>query len=341
MCRGDRREAIFADDKDRECFIGTLAQAGKRSGWRIHAYVLMGNHYHLLVETPGANLVRGMTWFQTTYTVRYNARHKASGHLYGGRYKAVLVEATDGGAGEADYFATLMDYIHLNPVRAGLVKGTGDRSPEVGSYRWSSLPEYGKRSSARAGFLETARGFDAFELKDGPAGRRQFVERVAHRAGREKRGECGLAEIEGQGLQSTLRRGWCYGSATFKERMLGLAEDLLSSRSSGNDKGGNYRGAELRDYGTKRAEAIIAAGLDALGLDGGMLREMKKSADEKSLIAAIVREETTVKARWLAEKLHMGSVANVSRASREIAGRLPGDRNLKRLRKKVYAKIPS
>ncbi len=58
----------------------------------MHAYVLMGNHYHLLIETPEPNLVTGMTWFQTTYTVRYNARHKVSGHLFGGRYKAVLVE---------------------------------------------------------------------------------------------------------------------------------------------------------------------------------------------------------------------------------------------------------
>ncbi|MFV2044794.1 MAG: transposase, partial [Anaerolineales bacterium] len=135
MCRGDHREAIFADDADRECFIETLGQAGKRAGWRIHAYVLMGNHYHLLVETPQANLVRGMTWFQTTYTVRYNARHKTSGHLYGGRYKAVLIEAADGGGAEkADYFSTLLDYIHLNPVRAGLVKGAKDRPPAIGSY---------------------------------------------------------------------------------------------------------------------------------------------------------------------------------------------------------------
>ena len=65
---GQCREAIFEDDTDRESFIGTLAQASKRAGWLIHAYVLMGNHYHLLVETPEPNLVRGMTWFQTTYT---------------------------------------------------------------------------------------------------------------------------------------------------------------------------------------------------------------------------------------------------------------------------------
>ena len=157
----------------------------------------MGNHYHLLVETPEPNLVRGMTWFQTTYTVRYNARHRTSGHLYGGRYKAVLVEAPDGGsAGDVNYFSTLVDYIHLNPIRAGLIEVADDRPPAVESYRWSSLPEYRKKRSARPEFLETARGFGSFGLKDGPAGRRQFVERVALRAQREKLEECGLAEIE-------------------------------------------------------------------------------------------------------------------------------------------------
>ena len=174
MCRGDRREAIFEDDKDRECFIETLGQAAKRAGWLVHAYVLMGNHYHLLLETPEPNLVRGMTWFQTTYTVRYNVRHHTSGHLYGGRYKAVLVEAPEAGsAGGGDYLTTLMDYIHLNPVRAGLIDIDEGVLPEVDSYRWSSLPEYRKKRSARPELLETALGFASFNLKDGPAGRRR------------------------------------------------------------------------------------------------------------------------------------------------------------------------
>jgi len=73
MCRGDRQEAIFADDGDRRIFLASLAEAVAKTGWRLHAYVLMGNHYHLLLETPEPNLVRGMAWFQTTYTTRYNA----------------------------------------------------------------------------------------------------------------------------------------------------------------------------------------------------------------------------------------------------------------------------
>ena len=342
MCRGDRREAIFEDDKDRERFVETLGEAATRAGWIIHAFVLMGNHYHLLLETPDANLVRGMTWFQTTYTVRYNTRHRTSGHLYGGRYKAVLVEAPEtGSAGDADYFTTLIDYIHLNPVRAGLIKIEEGKLPAVDSYRWSSLPEYRKKRSARIELLETSKGFGAFGLKDGPAGRRHFIERLALRAQREKNEECGLAEMEGQGLQSTLRRGWCYGSPTFKERMLGLAEDLLALRSARSNRSKNYRGAEARDHGIKQADAIVKAGLQVFGIEEPDLPKLKKSAVEKALIASIIRSETSVPVAWITEKLKMGTTANVTRASKSIIERLPGDRQLKRAKKQIYATIPS
>ena len=92
LCRGDRREAIFADDADREVFLSTLAQMCQRTGMLVHSYVLMSNHYHLLMETPQPNLSAGMKWFQGTYTQRYNTRHRLSGHLFQGRYKAIPVE---------------------------------------------------------------------------------------------------------------------------------------------------------------------------------------------------------------------------------------------------------
>lgn len=115
MARGNRRENIFLDDDDRRFFLKTLAEACGMTGWRIHAWVLMGNHYHVLIETPEANLVTGMQWLQNTYTRRFNTRHGLWGRLFGDRYKAVLVE------GEGYYYETLLDYIHLNPVRAVLV----------------------------------------------------------------------------------------------------------------------------------------------------------------------------------------------------------------------------
>gem|GEM_PF-1690255 len=116
MTRGNRRETIFHNDDDRRFFLATLFEACAMTGWRVHAWVLMGNHYHVFIETPEANLVAGMSWLQNTVTRRYNVRHQAWGRLFGDRYKAVLV-----GGADTYHYRTLADYIHLNPVRARLV----------------------------------------------------------------------------------------------------------------------------------------------------------------------------------------------------------------------------
>ena len=86
MNRGDRREAIFRDDSDRQRFLETLGECCTKTGWMVLAYCLMLNHFHLVVETPRGNLVAGMKWFLGTYTGRFNRRHKVVGHLFSGRY---------------------------------------------------------------------------------------------------------------------------------------------------------------------------------------------------------------------------------------------------------------
>lgn len=126
--RGNQRERIFWDDKDREEFKRILKRTKERYGYLIHAYVLMDNHYHLLIETPYANLKQIMQNINTSYTVYANRRHKRFGHLLQGRYKAFIVD-------KESYLLELGRYIHLNPVRAGIVK-------EPGEYRWSSYREY-------------------------------------------------------------------------------------------------------------------------------------------------------------------------------------------------------
>jgi putative transposase len=97
MNRGDRREPIFVDDEDRELFFETLGQACAKTDWQVHAYCLMGNHFHLVVETPRANLVAGMRWFLGTYTARFNRWHKLFGRLFSGRYKALLIDGSTPG----------------------------------------------------------------------------------------------------------------------------------------------------------------------------------------------------------------------------------------------------
>jgi REP element-mobilizing transposase RayT len=125
MSRGDRREPVYLDEYDRRRFLDTLSEAHERTGWLIHAYVLMRNHFHCLLETPEANLVTGMKWLLGTYTQRFNGRHQLVGHLFQGRYKAIPVSGEDEG-----YFERISSYIHLNPARARLVRPGTDHLKE-------------------------------------------------------------------------------------------------------------------------------------------------------------------------------------------------------------------
>lgn len=142
--RGNRRERIFADEKDCLRFVALLRESVRRYEVEIHAYVLLPNHFHLLAGTPKANLSRWMHWLMATYSISFNRRHKKSGHLFQGRYKSFLVEG-------GNYLLGLSRYLHLNPVR-GRVIGVGDpneRRKRLRAYPWSSYRGYaglGKRN---------------------------------------------------------------------------------------------------------------------------------------------------------------------------------------------------
>lgn len=153
--RGNERKPIYRDEADRFCFLEVLSGLGERFGCRIHAYVLMDNHYHLLLETPEANLSRAMQWVNVSYSVWFNRRHGRVGHLFQGRFKALVVEEDAG-------WQEVARYVHLNPVRvAGLrldkrqqaasrAGGIAKPAPELVAkrlqvlreYRWSSYRGY-------------------------------------------------------------------------------------------------------------------------------------------------------------------------------------------------------
>ena len=137
MARGNEGRPIFRDDKDRHRFLDALGEMTERFGVRLHAYCLMLNHYHLLLETPRANLSQAVGWLQVTYTVRFNRRHRRSGHLFQGRFKAQLVEADE-------YAQGLVEYMHLNPVRPRRKNQPLDpeRCAELNAYAWSSHRAY-------------------------------------------------------------------------------------------------------------------------------------------------------------------------------------------------------
>lgn len=137
MARGNDHREIYHDDSDRQVFLDTLAWACGQFGLVIHAYCLMPNHYHLIVQTPQANLSQAMAWMQTTYSVRFNRRHGHNGHLFQGRFKAQVVEADP-------YARDLVLYIHLNPVRPKdkRLPIPSDRSSLLKDYAWSSHRAY-------------------------------------------------------------------------------------------------------------------------------------------------------------------------------------------------------
>ena len=122
--RGDRREDIFDDDHDRLSFLEILELVINRFNWVCYAWCLMDNHYHLLIQTPDGNLSRGMRHLNGVYTQTSNRRHQRVGHLFQGRFKAILVDSDA-------YLLELSRYVVLNPVRAGMVKKPAD-------WAWSS-----------------------------------------------------------------------------------------------------------------------------------------------------------------------------------------------------------
>jgi putative transposase len=113
--RGNERKAIFKDDTDRELFLSTLAQVTERFHWTCHAYCLMDNHYHLVIETPDGNLSKGMRQLNGVYTQTFNRRHHRVGHLFQGRFKGILVQ-------KESHYLEVCRYVVLNPVRAKAVK---------------------------------------------------------------------------------------------------------------------------------------------------------------------------------------------------------------------------
>ena len=277
--RGDRREPIFKSDADRRLFLACLEQCCTKTGWQVHAYVLMPNHFHLVVETPQPNLVAGMKWFLGTYTNRFNRRHKVFGHLFSGRYKSLLVDGSGTG-----YLKTVCDYVHLNPARAKLV---GPRQA-LTRFPWSSWPEYLKAPSKRPAWLRVDRLLGEHGIpKDSPAGRRNLEARVK---------ACRASEQTED--YKSIRRGWCLGDAEFKEELL----EQMNRRM-----GAEHFGVERGEIDEIKAERIIAQELKKRRWKESELEDRLKGDPEKVRIAQRLRKETVRSMEWIAKRLHLGS----------------------------------
>jgi putative transposase len=208
MCRRNRREPIFEDEEDHGIFLTALGQGCERSGWLIHAYVLMKNHYHFLLETPGGNLVGGRQWFQTTCTARFNARHRVSGHLLQGRYKALLIDP-----GDSVYARRVADYIHLNPVRAGVVRD----EKALADLRWCSYRPY-VLPTEKPAWLEVETVYGDLGLSSSKAAeRRRYRRTMGGLIGLEVRDGGGEEGSERRARRSWVRAGLLAGRTSWSE----------------------------------------------------------------------------------------------------------------------------
>jgi putative transposase len=279
MSRGNQRRPIARDDADRLLLLKTLAEACGKTGWQIHAYCIMNNHFHLVVETPQANLVAGMKWLLGTYTGRFNRRHKLFGHLFSGRYKSLIVDGSGTG-----YLRTVCDYVHLNPVRAKLLP----RDKALKDYGWSSYNDYLRASSKRPSWLRVDRVFGEMGIpQDSAAGRREFQKRME------------LRRLEGRSEDwNKVRRGWCMGDNIFRKELLAMMAGRM---------GAEHYGEERRETDEARAERLVSEELKKARWNEQTLEQRRKGDPAKIRMAQRLRRETTMTHAWIAQRLKMGT----------------------------------
>jgi hypothetical protein len=232
------------------------------------------------VETPEANLVAGMRWLLSSYTLRLNHRHSLAGHVFSGRYKALIVDGSGGG-----YLRTACDYVHLNPARANLLSS----EELLLAYPWSSLVWYMAAPEHRPTWMRVDRLLGEHGINaDTPAGRQEFARRMeARRAQR-------AAEAE----WAPMRRGWCLGSEAFRQQLLERMEGRLGQYHSGTLR---------RESAEAKAERITADELLRLGWTSADLERRRKNDLGKMEIAVRLRRETTMTIGWIARRLHLGT----------------------------------
>ena len=277
--RGNYRRDLFVTPGEGQAFLETLREAKDLMGWRVHAYVLMRNHYHIALETPEPNLVEGMHWLQSTWSTRFNRFRQERGHLFQGRYQALLVED---GAG----LARVVDYIHLNPVRAKIVLPA-----QLAAYRWSSLAGIVKAT----GWTDDRgwRGIDRF----GPdaEGRKAYaaylVEVGEDEASWERLGLKGLAE------------GWAIGTSGWRQ--------ALAKAHGHRSLSHGMAAAEVRELREGAWEAALSGALMRAGRAETELATKPRRAAWKLAVAQQVRNETGAPIAWLARRMLLGTPATL------------------------------
>lgn len=279
--RGNYRRDLFEAEVTAYAFEAVLGDACRRFGWQLHAFVVMRNHFHLALTTLEPNLVEGMHWLQTTFAVRFNRYRSENGHLFQGRYHALLVE---------DRFALgrVVDYIHLNPVRAGRVP-----IDAVGSCAHSSLRAF--LAKDRPDFLVAAGWMSAIGLTETSDGWAKYLGRLRDLAGE--------AQQAGNDRSAGFSRGWAIGTHAWKQA---IAREL---RHHALEIG--YAAAEIRDINEARWGELLDAELMRAGRSRRDAARASRGARWRVVIARRLRDQGGVPYAWIASQLQMGPAASV------------------------------
>jgi REP element-mobilizing transposase RayT len=292
--RGNYRRNIFASAGSGEAFERCLVETCERFGWRVHAFVVMRNHFHMALETPEANLSLGMKFLQGTWANRFNRFHGLTGRPFQGRFKALHVEP-----GTA--LAQVAHYIHLNPLRAKAVS-----AERFESFRLSSLWWFPRKDRPR--FLDPATVLkEAGGLADAPVGWKCYREYLLMLAEEDP--------TERERRFGKLSTGWAVGSEEFRRELI---EDLrqqgadLQQAERLGESAGERQALREEIWEERLSVAASAAGLEPAKLGP------KKSSREKVLLATALKTATDVSNGWLCERLQMGTPASVSQFVRRF-----------------------
>lgn len=306
--RGNYRQLIFEEDDRKDAFRRTLAEAVERYGWALHAYVIMGNHFHLCLTTPEPNLSLGMKWLQGTWTMRVNRFRGQQGRPFQGRYKGILVEQ--------ERVARVCSYIHLNPYRAGL-----EKIATLGTYPWCSLEAIkAKREPSWMSFsplinaygsIKTIRGLSRHHLAD-------LENRITH--------DPGFTHFQAEAFEKC----WCIGSKEFKKEQLEIIKAKAVSLEEIAWLGlTREEDEEIRKEQWAETLAVFA-GKSKINLKN---LPPKKSAPEKAALAYLMKKSTSATNAWLAEHLDMGQAGSVTQVVKRF------ERNLTHRSREKWSKL--
>ncbi len=280
--QGNYQQDLFPTAADASSFVSCLEATCKKMGWIVHAYGLLKNHYHLAIETPTESLMEGAHWLQGTYANRLNRSRGQKGHLFQGRYKAILVEP-------GQYFSNLVSYIHLKPVTTNLI--SIDQLPQ---FRWSSFRSFS--SADRPNFLSCSKWLHTPGFTETPRDWQIYFSHLKSIAVDEKK--------QKERAFASMSSGWIHGSSNFKKLMMEKMQSLPSSRNK------NIR--NLREFSELRWSHLLKNGRSHLKQTTPINPFERKSALWKLLIATWMHQQTNAPNQWLAENLHMGTPGTVS-----------------------------